>query len=807
MFNLKKSSVKNRYKVLALCLASVCSGHVYAQSQNYDALVRDARNGNTAPALSWFASHKSLTNQQIADWLQIASWAGQDAEVISVYERYRHENFPLRAYPAVAKAYRNQKRWSESLQLWKRLCEKDPTNIDYQRGYILTLADSGDHKTAITQVNTLIKKHSDSRNYLVAAWVYRLAGQEQDELLASTLAMQHAPSAGTGIQEYKEALQDNNLSYVLLKENGSQTDPDARADYAAELVRLAFMPTRSESERYNIADRALTTYQSLLSEWKDKKELAPYYRRALIDQMGALLARDRHKDVLKQEKILKSEGIALPDYARYWVASAYLHEKKPQQAEAMLKDLFYSNGILKEGVTEEQRADLFYSHLENNQYKSASRLTHHILQKEPVHTYMPGSPLPLSNNEWLQGRLFLAELHEYANDLPAAERMLRKLKEKAPGNQNLKIDYARVLMARGWPRKAEKELKKAEVLEPTNISLEVEQSYVAMALQDWRHAELLLADVQKRAPTNSAVKELKRAHDIHNSAELRVGATVDLDSDSPDSGRHDNSVTTTIYTPPLAKNWRAFAGFGEINSHFTEGQDNVRDWSAGLEWRSRDIWMEGEIMERHFNHGDKLGGRFSARYDLNDNFSVGAQAERISRRTPARALKHGITANSAEASVQWQKNERTRADFSYSRTNFSDSNVRSEYSLAGEQTLWSSHKTQVNLQAGIYYGANKKLDTPYYNPQKTVDVVPALNINNIIYENYSTNLSQQITAGVGSAWEKNHGSAPVTQVSYGQRFEWNDKGSIGANVNWVKRPYDGKREHNLGIELDMTLRF
>ncbi|WP_318362737.1 poly-beta-1,6 N-acetyl-D-glucosamine export porin PgaA [Enterobacter sp.] len=806
MFNVKKSSVKTRYKLIAVCLASYFSCQVNAQPQNYNALVREARNGNTTPALAWFASHASLNNQQIADWLQIASWAGEDAQVISVYERFSHQNLPLRAYPAAAKAYRNQKRWSESLQLWKRLCDKDPANADYQRGYLLTLADSGDHKAAIEHVNTLLKKDPDSRNYLAAAWVYRLAGQEQNELFASTMAMQHS-SSGTGVKEYKEALQDNDLSYVLLKENGSHADPDARAGYAAELVRLAFMPTRSESERYNIADRALATYQSLLSEWKDKKELAPYYRRALIDQMGALLARDRHKDVLKQEKVLKSEGIALPEYARYWVASAYLHEKKPQQAEAMLKDLFYSKGVLKEDVTEEQRADLFYSHLESNRFKSASLLTNHILKKEPVHTYMPGSPLPLPNNEWLQGHLFLAELHEYANDLPAAERYLRNLKDRAPGNQNLKIDYARVLMARGWPRKAEKELKKAEVLEPTNISLEVEQSYVAMALQDWRHAELLLADVQKRDPANSAVKELKRAHDIHHSAELRVGATVDLDSDSPDSGRHDNSFTTTIYTPPLAKNWRAFAGFGEINSHFTEGQGNVRDWSAGLEWRSRDIWMEGEIMERHFNHGDKLGGRFSARYDLNDNFSIGTQAERISHRTPARALKHGITANSAEANLQWQKNERTRADFSYSRTHFSDGNRRSEFSLTGEQTLWSSHKTQVNAQAGIYYGANKKLDTPYYNPQKTVDVLPALNINNVIYENYSTNLSQQFTAGAGSAWEKNHGSAPVTQVSYGQRFEWNDKGSVGAKVNWVKRPYDGKREHNLGIELDMTLRF
>ncbi|XZV68895.1 hypothetical protein M1D79_06240 [Enterobacter sp. SA24] len=153
--------------------------------------------------------------------------------MISVYERFSQQNLPLRAYPAAAKAYRNQKRWSESLQLWKRLWDKDPANADYQRGYLLTLADSGNHKSAIEHVNTLLKKDPDSRNYLAAAWVYRLAGQEQNELFASTMAMQHS-SSGTGVKEYKEALQDNDLSYVLLKENGSHADPDARAGYAAE---------------------------------------------------------------------------------------------------------------------------------------------------------------------------------------------------------------------------------------------------------------------------------------------------------------------------------------------------------------------------------------------------------------------------------------------------------------------------------------------------------------------------------------------------------------------------------------------
>lgn len=807
MSSLNKRKLSCSYKLLALCLASILSGHSYAKSSDYDSLIIAARNGNTKPALEYFDTKKTLTHQQIADWLQIASWAGNDPLVIYVHERYRNEALPLRAYPAIAKAYRNQKRWSESLQIWKYLCDKEPNNPDYQRGYLLTLGDSGDYKSAISQTNNLIKKHPDSRNYLVAAYLYRLAGQQQDELFATTMAMQLSGSAGGNAEEYVRALKDNNLSNVLMKDQSTKNDPEARANYAAELVRLAFVPNRSEAERYEIADRALASYQTMLSEWQNKKEFEPYYRRIVMDQLGALLARDRHKDVIQQKTMLEKQGYTIPEYARYWVAAAYMHEKKPKQAESLLNDVFYDHKLLKNGVTEDQKSDLFYSHLESGNYKSAYLLTHNILKNTPSHRYMPGSPLPLPNTEWLQGNLFLAELHQYANNLPAAEKLLRTLKDKAPANQSLKIDYAKVLMARGWPRKAEKELKKAELLEPTNIELEIEQSYNALELQEWRQAELLLADVEKRAPENLAVKELKRAHDIHNSAELRMGASMDLNSNSPDAKNRDSTFNTAIYSPPLAKNWRVFAGYGQTLNHFSEGKGNVHDWSTGVEWRSRDLWMEGELSNRHFEHDDKLGARFSASYDLGDTFSVGTNVERISRNTPTRALKHGITANSAEVNAQWKPNEKRNVDLSYSRTNFTDGNLRSEFSLTGEQNIWSSHKTQVNLQAGMYYGANKDLDAPYYNPRKTVDVLPAVNVNNIIYENYSTKLSQQVTAGVGNAWEKKHGNGLITQVGYGQRFEWNDKGSVGANLNWVKRPYDGKREHNLAVGLDMTLRF
>lgn len=108
-----------------------------AVNNAYDALIIEARKGNTQPALLWFAQKSALSNNQIADWLQIALWAGQDKQVITVYNRYRYQQLPARGYAAVAVAYRNLQQWQNSLTLWQRR-SLEPQNKDYQRGQILT---------------------------------------------------------------------------------------------------------------------------------------------------------------------------------------------------------------------------------------------------------------------------------------------------------------------------------------------------------------------------------------------------------------------------------------------------------------------------------------------------------------------------------------------------------------------------------------------------------------------------------------------------------------------------------------------
>ena len=83
----------------------------------------------------------------------------------------------------------------------------------------------------------------------------------------------------------------------------------------------------------------------------------------------------------------------------------------------------------------------------------------------------------------------------------------------------------------------------------------------------------------------------------------------------------------------------------------------------------------------------------------------------------------------------------------------------------------------------------------------------ALSVDHEMYRHYETLWSQQFVAGGGSYWQKNQSPGAVTLLGYGQRIQWNNVVDTGVMLNWDKRPYDGKRESNLSVTLDATLRF
>ena len=639
------------------------------------------------------------------------------------------------------------------------------------------------------------------------AYVWSRQGKGWDRLLADTRALNLAPENHALLREQIDALTDNrvNTPALLLSHKVALSPAERRRlelNAAAESVRLADVPGRTEKERLQLAQSALNRYDALLSRWQSEPQAAEDVILARIDRLGALYAHADYPQVISEYQDLTAARHPVPGWAIGWVISAYLQEKNAAAAFSLLQRYpQYASD------PQDEEHALFYAWLDTGEYASARRYVARQTRNVPWTRYDFGSPTPQPNDRWLTGQSLRFNYLLATNALPEAERLSQHLAATAPGNQGLQIDYATLLQARGLPRAAEQRLKMAEALEPANLELEQQQAYVAMDLQEWRQMDLLADDVVARAPADRSARRLDRLRTVHHMSELRLNASKGLHSDNPVSGTHDLNWDATIYSPPLADNWRLFAGTRYAAGNFDEGRGTSRHLLGGVEWRPRDLQLEAELSSNRYHGANKPGARLSSSYVLTDNWQVSGSLERLSRTTPLRALRNGISANRGEAGVHWYQNERREYQFSAALSRFSDHNRRQEYSLTGKERLWQTPSLTLDLEPGIAASKNSLRDTLYYNPARDLSVTAALSVDHEMYRHYDTLWSQQLVAGGGSYWQKNQSAGAIALLGYGQRVQWNSVMDTGVMLNWDKRPYDGKRESNLSVTFDATLRF
>lgn len=133
----------------------------------YDALIIQARNGNFTPALTQLRQlpAERQTPGQISDHLVIAGWAGQDAEVLKVYEAQgQNRNLTAQALATVARTYRNQKQWARAEAVYRKALLREPNNVDLQLGLALTQADGGKTNEAVQRARALVAGKPDDPN-------------------------------------------------------------------------------------------------------------------------------------------------------------------------------------------------------------------------------------------------------------------------------------------------------------------------------------------------------------------------------------------------------------------------------------------------------------------------------------------------------------------------------------------------------------------------------------------------------------------------------------------------------------------
>lgn len=170
---------------VALCSQLLWPSLAFADTA-YDQMIRDARTGNYAPVLTLLRNvpANQVTTGQVSDHLQIASWAGLDAEVVQVYETQgRNRVLPIQALTATARAYRNLKRWDSATELYRKALALEPANADLQLGLAMTQADSGNPVEAVNRAKALVAaKPDDPARRLALGYALTRSGATYDAL-------------------------------------------------------------------------------------------------------------------------------------------------------------------------------------------------------------------------------------------------------------------------------------------------------------------------------------------------------------------------------------------------------------------------------------------------------------------------------------------------------------------------------------------------------------------------------------------------------------------------------------------------
>jgi biofilm PGA synthesis protein PgaA len=798
---------------------------------DYDALIARARNGDTAPALTYLRAVEATAPDRArlaADHITVASWSGADEEAITVYEGLPDRNaLPDYALLAVGRAYRQQERLGDALATYELALLRKPDNQEVQSLRMHTLADLGRLDEVLAANAAAVKARPDDvQARLSYGSALSRAKQPFAALFEFDRARRLAPNDTTVERAYVLALQNAGLSDAAgrLATPATVSAAERRrieADKAAELVRMAHLASPTDEERFNIAARALAFIDPLIASWRSMSPRPEELSRLRADRLGALQARGRYQAVVDDYRAMLADGLAVPVYAQRWVAAAYLQLRQPAASAEIMRR------VTEVGSAEDKdEIEFFFAQVESGAVGEGMARIGAATRAEPIHRRVRGVATPQPNEHWLELAVIDGQAPLSDRNPAEAQVRLEQLVDGAPDNQVLRVALASTYLARDWPRRAEQTLKLAEQQEPRNVELEIEQAHTALELQEWRQADLLVEDVLERYPERTDVQLLARQHQLHHGWEMRVQAergwgntnqAGDTDT-NPVLGSREHGIDTLIYSPPLMDDWRLFGGYGEAHGHFEEGSARHHYGRAGVSWRVRDITVEAEASAHRFGAAalgalgtgpgehTKAGARLTGTYDIDDHWQVGLEGEVLSRNTPLRALNAGIRSNAVTASVRWRADDRRSWRLNLSPSHFSDGNDRQSIALLGIERLYTSPRFMVDFGLAAEMTHNSHQDGPYFSPKNDLTVLPSLDFSQTLHENYDVNWRHHVMVGAGTYRQAGYATRAIGVIGYGHRWR-NDAMDAGLTFSMTTRPYDGQREHEKRAVFDMIFRF
>ncbi len=520
--------------------------------------------------------------------------------------------------------------------------------------------------------------------------------------------------------------------------------------------------------------------------------------------------------VAAQAPVLQTGLTQMPREVLFSVAQAYSNAHKPAQAQEIYL-LIIKDPATEQDVLLNAHEGLFWAYLDNYDYDKALDEAEYFKQRYYIDVHDCRSslistmlPQGFSYDEAGTADILVGQGYLNAGELKCADTYFRNIIEKAPGNANALGNLAALQDMEGLPFTALDTVNLALTADEYDRYNGVRKIDFYMSSRQWERAETLLKDLEEKLPGYPALIPVRHRWNVHDSYELQLFANTvfsDTTSGVDSVYTQDPSFNAYFYTRPFLYNWRAFVGFRYASGDFPEGTARQYNYTLGVDYRAANFEadLSGNVDTTWDTRG---GGELNATVHFDDHWHMPFGVSYNASDMTLRAIFNEVNATNAYWGMQYYHDDSRQAYFNTSYTHFSDPNNRYELSGGYSEKFFTWHTQTLTAYLDGYAGWNTSNETsPYFAPEQMLSLDARLEYNGLIWANYWLAFAHRANVAAGVVDQKNYGTYGTYGAGYYQNWNYVDRLILDYGYEFVSPVYDGVRELNHNLFVNLTLRF
>ena len=747
----------------------------------------------------------------LADYLIVMSNQQRDLLALPrVLANIEPSKFPDYGKLPLVRNLRDHKHFSDAI-LWGQRLNLQNTS-DGQLLLAVLYAEAKDLGNAQKSLGNISKTSLKADQWIQVAYAYRILNRPVEALSAIEKAYKQQPKSPAVIQEYVydlAAIGSYQKAEQLLKNAGpnEQTQKlqhwidvsafSQQVNNAISRYKYLNRQGMTDAESFVELDRVLAQGRVLQGQIHADD---PHYLRFCYDYMYALDFRGQAQAVLDVFHKLNKSLVQLPAYIRHAIADSYLSVHQPKKAELAYKTV----------LTEKNYADmtlytgLYYAYIEQGKYAQAEKLLKDIDRLIPTFKYSQAKGVDKTAHPDREDYIALKGMNlAYGNHLDKAEQYFQAQLDKAPSNEGLVNNLARIERWRDKPLQAKQTLDRLTGVLPVAKDTHINEMQNAQALGDiptWRKTTETLSHFY---PEDSGViksrKELEDRNKFSISHSMTWGQSKAEKTDAVrgQNGLKDRNTETRVNSPWLYDNYRLFAWHQDRYGEYRFGDVHDQRYGLGAEWQANRKSLSAILSQN--TKGEKAGIQLDWSHWLDDHwqYQLGYNSQADIALQAVDAKDDG---QSYRAGLMWQKDESRQIGASYELTDISDGNTQQAFSGYWRERLFEApHHITYGTVRG-FYGTNSQDQTAYFSPSHHYSAELNLNHDWLTWQAYERSLKQRFELGVGLYKQADFASKPTYSLQYQHQWQLSRTWQLNYGIGWQYHPYDGHDEqHTYGI--------